>query len=60
METTKKLKGWLGRLLCKHDYIYLCEHTRTKYTSSDWYLHTVKMYQCKKCGKLKKQVINLK
>ena len=34
---TKKLKGWFGRLLCKHDYIYLGKHTRIKYTCSDWY-----------------------
>ena len=30
METTKKIKGWFGRLLCKHDYVYLGKHTRKK------------------------------
>ena len=60
MEKTNKLKGWFGRLFCKHDYIYLGKHTRMKYTCSDWYYHTVAMYQCNKCGKLKKKVINWK
>ena len=60
MEKTNKLKGWLGRLLCNHDYIYLGKHTRIKYTCSYWYYHTVAMYQCNKCGKLKKKVINWK
>ena len=60
METTKKLKGWLSRLLCKHDYIYLDTHTRIKYTLDDWYLHTVAMYQCDKCGKVKKKVVDWK
>ena len=60
METTKKLKGWLSRLLCNHDYIYLGKHTRIKFTFSDWYYHTVAMYQCNKCGKVKKQVIDWK
>ena len=60
MEKTNKLKGWFGRLLCKHDYIYLGKHTRIKYTCLDWYYHTVAMYQCNKCGKLKKKVINWK
>lgn len=53
----KKLKGWLARLLCKHYYIYLGKHTRIKYIfSEDWYYHTVEMYQCNKCGKVKKKV----
>lgn len=26
----------------------------------DWYYHTVAMYQCNKCGKVKKKVINWK
>ena len=56
----KKLKGWLSRLLCKHDYIYLDTHTRIKYTLDDWYLHTVAMYQCNKCGKVKKKVVDWK
>ena len=60
MEKTKKLKGWLSRLLCKHDYIYLGRHTRAKYTLSDWYYHTVEMYQCNKCGKVKKKVVDWK
>ena len=28
MEKTKKLKGCLSRLLCKHDYIYLDSRAR--------------------------------
>ena len=61
METTKKLKGWLSRLLCNHAYIYLGKHTRIKYTfSEDWYYHIVEMYQCNKCGKVKKKVIDWK
>lgn len=59
MEKTKKLKGRFARLLCKHDYIYLGKDTRIKYIfSEDWYYHTVEMYQCNKCGKLKKKVRN--
>ena len=59
METTKKLKRLVARLLCKHDYIYLGKDTRIKYIfSEDWYYHTVEMYQCNKCGKLKKKVRN--
>lgn len=54
---TKSLKEWFARLLCNHDYIYLGKHTRIKYTCSDWF-STVEMYQCNKCGKLKKQVID--
>ena len=60
MVIPKKLKGWLSRLLYKHDYIYLGKHTRIKFTFSDWYYRTVEMYQCNKCGKLKKQVIDWK
>ena len=59
MKTTKKLKGWLSRLLCNHNYIYLGKHTKIKYIfSEDWYYNTVEMYQCNKCGKLKKKVRN--
>lgn len=59
MEKTKKVKGLLSCLLCKHDYIYLGKDTRIKYIfSEDWYYHTVEMYQCNKCGKLKKKVRN--
>ena len=60
METTKKIRGWFGRLFCKHDYVYLGKHTRTKFTLNDWYYHTVEIYRCSKCGKLKKKVINWK
>lgn len=60
MEMTKKINGWLGRLFCKHDYEYLGKHTRIKCTLDDWYYHTVEMYQCRKCGKLKKKVIDWK
>ena len=60
MKTTKKIKGWFGRLLCKHNYVYLGQRTRKKYTMTDWYYHTVEMYRCSKCGKLKKKVINWK
>ena len=59
MEKTKKLKGRFARLLCKHDYIYLGKLTRIKYTfSGDRYYQAVEMYQCNKCGKLKKKVRN--
>lgn len=55
-----KHKNWFGRLFCKHDYTYLGKHTRKKYTMSDWYYHTVEMYSCDKCGKLKKRTVDWK
>lgn len=60
MKTTTKIKGWIGRLLCKHDYVYLGKHTRIKCTLDDWYYHTVEIYRCSKCDKLKKKVIDWK
>lgn len=60
METTKKIKEWFGRLFCKHEYVYLGKHTRIKCTLDDWYYHTVEMYRCSKCDKIKKKVIDWK
>ena len=59
METTKKDKGWLSRLLCNHDYIYLNSRARNIFLD-DWYYRIVETYQCNKCGKVKKKVINWK
>ena len=64
MQTTEKgvimLKGWLGQLLCKHEWSPYQQDKRMKYSCSDSYYRLVEVYVCKKCGKVKKRVIDFK
>ena len=50
METTKKIKGWFGRLFCKHDYAYLSNIYGDMIRYADW---KRSIWKCKKCGKIK-------
>ena len=54
------LKGWFGQLFCKHEYEFYKQDKRMKHTCTDSFYRLVEVYTCKKCGKVKKRVIDFK
>ena len=54
------LKGWFGQILCKHKYELYLQDKRMKCTCTDSFYRLVEVYTCKKCGKVKKRVIDFK
>lgn len=50
METTKKIKGWFGRLLCRHDYAHLSNIYGDIIRYTGW---KRSIWKCKKCDKIK-------
>ena len=54
------IKSRFKQLFCKHKFKFHSQDIRRMHTCSDSYYRRVDIYECIKCGKIKKRTINYK